>query len=59
MKWNWNAGRRYTMRKLIRLWKKRDYHSVYEILKTKEYDYTIDNLEKDFAKVHKYVKNGQ
>ena len=39
------------MRELIRLWKKQDYHSVYEILKTKEYDYTIDNLEKDFAKV--------
>lgn len=39
------------MRDLIRLWKERNYHSVYEILKTKEYDYTIDNLEKDFAKV--------
>ena len=39
------------MRKLIRLWKKQDYHSVYEILKTKEYDYTIDNIEKDFAKI--------
>ena len=39
------------MRKLIRLWKKQDYHSVYEILKAKEYDYTIDNIEKDFAKV--------
>jgi hypothetical protein len=51
VEWNWNAVRRCTVRKLIRLWKERDYHSVYEILKTKEYDYTIDNLEKDFAKV--------
>lgn len=39
------------MKELIRLWKKRDYHSVYATLKTREYDYTIDNLDKDFAKV--------
>ena len=39
------------MKKLIRLWKKREFHSVYTILKTKEYDYTIDNFEKDFNKV--------
>lgn len=39
------------MKNLIRLWKERDYHSIYEILKTKEYDYTIDNFEKDFAKI--------
>ena len=48
---NWNAVRRCAVRELIRLWKERDYHSVYEILKAEEYDYTIGNIEKDFAKV--------
>lgn len=39
------------MKKLTSLWKKREYHSIYVILKEKGYDYTIDNLEKDFSNV--------
>lgn len=39
------------MKELIQLWKDREYHSIYAILKEKEYDYTIDNLEKDFGKI--------
>lgn len=39
------------MKELIRLWKYREYHSIYEILKGKDYNYTIDNIEKDFGKI--------
>lgn len=39
------------MKKLASLWKQREYHSIYIILKEKGYDYTIDNLEKDFGNV--------
>lgn len=39
------------MKELIRLWRDRDYHSIYVILKGKEYDYTIDNIEKDFGEI--------
>ena len=51
MEWNWNAIRRCNVKELIQLWKDREYHSIYAILKEKEYDYTIDNLEKDFGKI--------
>lgn len=39
------------MKDLIRLWRDRDYHSIYVILKGKGYNYTIDNIEKDFGKI--------
>ena len=44
------------MMDLSRYWRKRDYHSIYDILKTEEYEYTIDNLDKDFAKVSSIEK---
>ncbi len=39
------------MKELIRLWKNREYKTLYAILSKKEYDYTIDNIEKDFGMV--------
>lgn len=39
------------MRKVIRLWKKGDYYSVYTILKTQGYDYSIENIAKDFGSI--------
>lgn len=51
MEWNWNTMRMRDLKKTVQLWRKRDYHSVYVFLKEKNYNYTIDNLEKDFNKV--------
>lgn len=39
------------MKELLRLWKQRDYDSIYSTLKQTGYDYTIDNLERDFWKI--------
>ena len=39
------------MKEVIRLWKKREFYSVYTILEEKGYEYTIDKFEKDFSKV--------
>ena len=44
------------MKKIIKLWNKCDYNAVYNTLKEKEYDYTIENLEKDFSKVNSMNK---
>lgn len=44
------------MKKLALLWKQREYHSIYIILKERGYDYTIDNLEKDFSSVESMDK---
>lgn len=44
------------MKKLIKLWEEFDYYSVYTVLKEKGYDYTIDNLEKDFGKINSMNK---
>ena len=39
------------MKELTRLWKGRDYHSIYKNLNEIEYNYTIDNLNTDFPKI--------
>ena len=39
------------MKELLHLWKKRDYHSIFCALKQANYDYTIDNLERDFGRI--------
>lgn len=36
------------MKNIIRLFKKRNYCSVYEILKRENYEYTLENFYKDF-----------
>lgn len=37
------------MNKIIKQWKNGNYNFVYEYLKSKNYNYTLDNLEKDFS----------
>lgn len=47
-----------TLKEVIRLWKENDYRSVFQILKKEKYDYTIDNLDKDFRKINSMNKYG-
>lgn len=56
VKYNMSTMRGRNMKKITRLWKKHDYHSIYVILKEKGYDYTIDNIEKDFGKIRSMDK---
>ena len=39
------------MNRLDLLWKKHDYHAIYQQLKKNKYDYTIDNFKKDFCSI--------
>lgn len=39
------------LKKIIKQWKNGNYNYVYETLKTKNYDYTLDNLVKDFSSI--------
>ena len=40
-----------SLKKIIKQWKNGNYNYVYETLKLKNYDYTLDNLEKDFSSI--------
>jgi hypothetical protein len=51
MEWKRITVRRYNVKELTRLLKEHQYYSVYFFLKEKKYDYTIENLERDFVKV--------
>lgn len=39
------------MNRIIKSWKKHDFNSVYNQLKERNYDYTLEGLVKDFHKV--------
>jgi len=39
------------MKKLSQLWKKYNYNSIYDVLSEKNYNYTLENIERDFNKI--------
>lgn len=39
------------MKEIIKQWKKQNYSFVYEQLKEKNFEYTLDNLERNFASI--------
>lgn len=44
------------MKTVIKKWKERDYNYVYTTLQEKKYQYTLDNLEKDFSSISSIEK---
>ena len=44
------------MKKILKLMKAHDFHSIYLYLKSQNYNYTIDNFERDFSKIKSMEK---
>lgn len=44
------------MKEIIKQWKKGNYNFVYEQLKKKDFEYTLDNLERNFSSINSQDK---
>ena len=51
MEWQGNTINKCLLKKINRYWKECNYRSLYENLKEKEYDYTIEKFDRDFCKI--------